>query len=349
MEKSLPRRIVAVTGAIDPGEGELVTLRMLTALRSRGWQVTLTSPAEGALRDAAVLEGFRWVPLALGGRAPGQGVRAVSSWPLIRWLARRAGIVHLGDPSAARLLPALIGGRGRRVLHVHEPMEWVPRFWRLADVVLTPSRAVADTLAPLAAHPVGVPVDLEPPRVPAPWAAEGGPGGGPVVAFVGAIEPASGALQLVRAAPAIRAGAPAARVLIVGDDPLAIDPSYTLAVTGAPHIEHHPGAGDAPGLLRQIDVLVLPAPERAQLLTAAEALAVGTPVVATRLPGIDELVEDGVSGRLVAPNDPAALAKAVLEVLAAREPMGAAARERSRALAADPWVDSVLELVGAGS
>ncbi|MGH2889206.1 MAG: glycosyltransferase, partial [Solirubrobacteraceae bacterium] len=175
MAKSLPRRIVAVTGVIDPREGELVTLRMLTALRTRGWEVTLTSPAEGALRDAALLEGFRWVPLALGGRAPGQGITAISSWPLIRWLARRTGIVHLGGSTAARLLPALVGVRGRRVLHIHEPVERVPRFWRLADVVLTPSRAVADALAPLTAHAVGVPVNPDPPAMPAPWAGTGGP------------------------------------------------------------------------------------------------------------------------------------------------------------------------------
>jgi glycosyltransferase involved in cell wall biosynthesis len=62
----------------------------------------------------------------------------------------------------------------------------------------------------------------------------------------------------------------------------------------------------------------------------AEAMAVGTPVVATRVGGLAEVVDDGVTGRLVAPGDPAALAAAVLEVLRGRDAMGAAARERAR-------------------
>jgi len=50
-----------------------------------------------------------------------------------------------------------------------------------------------------------------------------------------------------------------------------------------------------------------------------EAMAVGVPVVTTRLDGIEELVEDGVSGLLVPPDDPAALAAKVRLVLENRE------------------------------
>jgi glycosyltransferase involved in cell wall biosynthesis len=42
-----------------------------------------------------------------------------------------------------------------------------------------------------------------------------------------------------------------------------------------------------------------------------EALAAGTPVIATRVGGVPEIIEDGVNGLLVAPNDPAALAAAI--------------------------------------
>ena len=57
----------------------------------------------------------------------------------------------------------------------------------------------------------------------------------------------------------------------------------------------------------------------------AEAMIVGTPVVATRVGGLSEVVHDGVTGRLVPPGDPAALAAAVLDVLGHREAMAAAA------------------------
>ena len=50
---------------------------------------------------------------------------------------------------------------------------------------------------------------------------------------------------------------------------------------------------------------------------ALEAHGVGTPVIGTRIGGLGEIIEDGVSGRLVTPGDPAALAAAIEEVVAA--------------------------------
>lgn len=64
-----------------------------------------------------------------------------------------------------------------------------------------------------------------------------------------------------------------------------------------------------------------------------EALALGLPVVATRVGGVPDAVRDGVEGRLVPPGDPDALAGALLEVLAdgdRRAAMAAAAAERGR-------------------
>jgi glycosyltransferase involved in cell wall biosynthesis len=66
-------------------------------------------------------------------------------------------------------------------------------------------------------------------------------------------------------------------------------------------------------------------------------MAVGTPVVATRVDGLPEVVSDGVTGRLVAPGDPDAIATAVLEVLARREEMSRAAREHARRFDADGY------------
>jgi glycosyltransferase involved in cell wall biosynthesis len=46
-----------------------------------------------------------------------------------------------------------------------------------------------------------------------------------------------------------------------------------------------------------------------------EAMAVGTPVISTRVSAIPELVEDGLTGTLVEPANPAALARAIVDVL----------------------------------
>lgn len=63
-----------------------------------------------------------------------------------------------------------------------------------------------------------------------------------------------------------------------------------------------------------------------------EAMGAGRPIVASALPGIDEAIEDGVTGLLAAPNDPASLARALTQVLTdaeLRARLGQAARLRS--------------------
>jgi glycosyltransferase involved in cell wall biosynthesis len=263
------------------------------------------------------------------------------SWPAIRRLAASASVVYLNGAVCGRLLPALPGGGARRVLHVHDMVTRVPRFWRRADLVLTASRAVSERLGDLPSHVVYGPVEDDPPPQPAPW-----PGGdGPVIGFVGRVEPRKGPLDLVLAAPAIRRSAPTARVVIVGDDPYGTDPAYTKAVLGSPQIEAYPWSPNAPGLMRHLAVLVLPSYQEPFGTVLAEAMAVGTPVVATRVGGLAEVVDDGVTGRLVAPGDPDGLAAAVLEVLAHRSEMSLAARERAQRFGADRYADHVESLL----
>jgi glycosyltransferase involved in cell wall biosynthesis len=61
-------------------------------------------------------------------------------------------------------------------------------------------------------------------------------------------------------------------------------------------------------------------------------MSCGAPAVGTSIPAIAEVVEDGVSGRLVPLGDPPALASAIAEVGADRTHYSAAARERVEAL-----------------
>ena len=189
----------------------------------------------------------------------------------------------------------------------------------------------------LDAHVVYGPVDPDPPAAPAPWPT----GNRPVIGFVGRIEPRKGPLDLVRATPAIRRQLPGARVVLVGDDPFGADPAYTAAVVSSGEVEHHSWSASAPGLMRHLDVLVLPSYEEPFGTVLAEAMAVGTPVVATRSGGLPEVVADGVTGRLVSAGDPGGIAAAVLEVFARREEMGAAAREHAKRFAAEDYVERV--------
>lgn len=310
------------------------------ALRRRGWRTGVTTPRPGPLSEAALAEGHAWESLAVGGLAPFTGARAVLSWPRARRMAREADVVYLAGTIAGRLLPGLRGAKARTVLHVHDMLDTVPRFWGGADLVLADSHAVADRLAPLDAHVVHPPVDPDPPAVEAPWA----PGGGPIVGFVGRIEPRRGPLDLARAAAAIRAGAPGARVLIVGDG--FADAEYSEAVRRVPGVEVHdatpsPGAG----VLRHLDVLVLPSYQEASATLLVQAMALGTPVVASRVDGVPEVVDEGVTGALAEAGSPDDIAAAVLRVLRRPDELGTAARQRAARFHLEAHVDLVERLI----
>jgi glycosyltransferase involved in cell wall biosynthesis len=333
------RRLLAVCPVDHPGGAETGLLRLLTRLDPAAWRIHLTTPGPGPLRDAAREAGWEWSSLPLGGLARGQGIRALLSWPRARRLTRDADVVYLNGTVAGRLLPAL--GKRMRVLHVHDMVERVPRHWRRADLVLADSGAVAARLPDLDPVVVYCPVELEPPQTDAPWP----PGDGRIVGFIGRIEPRKGPLDLVHAAPAIRAGRPDARIVLVGDDPYASDPDYLEQVRGAPGVEHYGWVAGAPGVMRHLDVLVCPSRQEPFGTVVAEAMAVGTPVVATRVGGIPEVLEDGVTGVLVPPGEPGALADGVLRVLERREEMSAAARESARRFDADAYAERVAALL----
>jgi glycosyltransferase involved in cell wall biosynthesis len=333
-----------VAPVADPGGAETTLLRLLRELAARGWSITLTAPGPGRLLDAATAAGHTTAALGLGGLRARSGAPAVRAWPRARGLARDADVVLLNGTVCGRLLPALRGLPARTVLSIHDVVERVPRMWSSADVVLAASRAVADSLAPLPAHVVYAPVDLDPPPADPPWE----PADGPVVGFVGRIEPRKAPLDFVHAAPAIDAGAPGARVVLVGEDPYGLDPSYTEEVERSAReagVERYGWVDNAPGVMRHLDVLVLPSRQEPFGTVLSEAMAVGTPVVATRVGGLPEVVEDGVTGRLVAPGDPAALAQATLDVIARGRAMGEAARTAAARFSTERHADAVERLI----
>jgi glycosyltransferase involved in cell wall biosynthesis len=331
-------KLLAVNAVDHPGGAEVGLLRLAARLRERDWEITLSSPHEGGLSDA----GYPWLRLDVGGLGAGEGARAVASWPRALRLAQRFDVVYLNSTVCGRLLPALRGVRS--VLHVHDIVDRVPRHWAQADVVLADSQAVAGRLEGLQAHVVYCPVELDPPAVEAPWA-HGNGRSGPVVGFVGRIEPRKGVLDLIAAAPAIRAASPGAEVVIVGDDPWDAFPDYLAQVRAARDVVHVPWHENAAGLMRHFDVLVAPSHQEPFGTVLSEAMAVGTPVVATRVGGLAEVVDDGVTGLLVEPGEPEALAAAVLEVLGRRDAMSAAARESARRFGADAYADRVEALI----
>jgi glycosyltransferase involved in cell wall biosynthesis len=320
-----------------PGGAEVGLLRLAERLRARGWEITLTSPGDdGPLARA----GYPHVRLDVGGLGAGEGARAVASWPKALRLAHEHDVVYLNSTVCGRLLPAMRGSV-RTVLHVHDIVDRVPRHWHRADVVLADSQAVADRLEGLDAHVVYCPIDLDPAPAPAPWP----DGPGPVVGFVGRIEARKGVHDLVAAAPAIRAAVPGARIVVVGDDPYDSDPEYLAAVRRSTAVEHVPWVDNGPGVMRHMDVLVAPSHQEPFGTVLSEAMAVGTPVVATRVGGLAEVVDDGVTGLLVDAGRPDELAAAVVRALRDGTGMAEAARAAAARFGADAYADRVEALI----
>lgn len=156
----------------------------------------------------------------------------------------------------------------------------------------------------------------------------------PVIGTVCIMRPEKALDVLVRAAALVMADFPRLRVVIAGDgedrarletviDQLGLEERVLL--TGA--------RTDVPDILAAIDVAVLSSDYEGSPLSILEFMDAGKPIVATRVGGVPELIDDGVHGVLVPPGDEAGLASAIGAVL--RDPrggseMGARARERCR-------------------
>ena len=101
----------------------------------------------------------------------------------------------------------------------------------------------------------------------------------------------------------------------------------------APEVELRPFTRDVRGLLGEVDFLLFPAVRPHFPRPVIEAAALGRPAVGSRIGGVDECIEDGVTGVLCPADAPAALAAAIrgyLEDAPSRLAHGAAARDRAR-------------------
>ena len=157
----------------------------------------------------------------------------------------------------------------------------------------------------------------------------------PVVLLVGRLSPGKGQATLVRAAPAVLAQVPAARFVLLGaDSDGEADRLHRLAnQLGVGHaLEIRPWVGDPRPAFYEADVVTLPSRSEGFGRVLVEAACLAKPVVASRVGGIPEVVVDGETGLLVPPDDPPALAEALIRLLTdanQRARLGKAARERA--------------------
>jgi glycosyltransferase involved in cell wall biosynthesis len=162
------------------------------------------------------------------------------------------------------------------------------------------------------------------------------------VLYVGRIERAKGILVLAKAIPEILKRVSQARFLIAG-----YDRSTSRGTSQRAELEQQfAGAGAATkveflgaveqsqlaALYQCADLCVVPALQYESFsYTCAQAMAAGKPVIATRVGGMSETVEDGKTGLIVEPDDADELADAIVTLLNDRErslSMGRAGREK---------------------
>ncbi len=139
-----------------------------------------------------------------------------------------------------------------------------------------------------------------------------------LVGTVGRMEGVKDPLNLARAFVRTLEMAPQARrnlrLVMVGDGSLRPAVQQTLAAAGVAGLAWLPGErSDVADIMRGLDCFVLPSLAEGISNTILEAMASGLPVVATRVGGNAELVEDNLTGRLVVPGDPDGLAFAILQ------------------------------------
>ena len=145
-------------------------------------------------------------------------------------------------------------------------------------------------------------------------------GNGPVIGSVGSFCREKGHSHLMRAFARLRSKVPDACLLLVGSGPDAALLATLACECGCADAIHFVGEhAEVAKCMQAMDVFVLPSLTEGFGLALAEAMACGVPVVASAVGGVPELVADGVSGLLVPPGDPAALAAAIGRVLESPE------------------------------
>lgn len=156
----------------------------------------------------------------------------------------------------------------------------------------------------------------------------------PVICTVCVLRPVKALEILIQAAAKLVSQHPDLRVLIVGGGPQRASLEQLIADLGLERTVTLLGPrSDVADLLACCDIGICSSHREGTPLTILEYMDAGLPVVATRVGGIPEMIEDGVHGLLVEPRDPEGLALAVAKLLGDRRraaEMGRRGRQRRR-------------------
>jgi glycosyltransferase involved in cell wall biosynthesis len=276
---------------------------------------------------------------------------AVLPWlRLYRWMrARRFDVVHAHMPRAS--IPGTVVGRLARVpvivsqehiwsTHRTRERQFLHRavVGRFSDALLAVSERNRDNIIEVERIPpdriLVLPNGIAPlgPVAGDPRGELDVPADRLLIGAIGRLTWEKGHVDLIQAIAAIAPSSPTVQCVIVGGGPEEQRLTQLIDDLGVgEHVRLVGQREDARQLLSAFDVAVLPSRTEGSPVALLEYMAAGAPIVATDVGGIPELIEDGVHGLLVPPQDPGQLATAIERLihdraLAAR--LGGAARER---------------------
>ncbi len=318
---------------------------LLGGLDSAFVQSVAASPE--ALISFEALGADKLLPIDIGDRL---GLRTLFQAVSIARSARRAGvdIIHAHGYKAA--VPTVIAARMARVRSVVTGHNLFPENASLparislrlvaacADKVIAVSGALGGSLiaagvdqGKVAVVPCGIDTD----------ACAGGDGPAarrsidiatsePMVLAVARLTGVKGIEFLIRAAGWIGEKRSDVRFVVAGDGPDRAELEHVAEGVAPGAFKFLGYREDVRDLVAAADVVAVPSLAEGYGLMAAEAMAAGRAVVASRVGGLADNISDGVTGVLVAPGDPEALAVAIMSLLDSpekRAALGEAARE----------------------
>jgi len=334
-------RVLHVDTAATWRGGQNQVLLTAREMAARGVEQAIACRAGAPLHSRAKDEGLEVSGLPFRGDLWPPAIAA-----LARVLGqRRPHVLLLHDPhavSAGLVATTLVGGPKRvAVRRVDFPLRGLlsRRKYAACDRVIVVSRKVGAVVERAGVDPArlrlvyeGVPERQARPGGAEALAALGVPAGAPVVGNVAALTDHKDHATLIDAMALLRRHRPDARLLIAGEGELRPLLEQRVREHGLQDRVVLAGfRSDLDRLLPAFTVFCLSSHLEGLGTSLLDAMAFARPVVATAAGGIPEAVEDGVTGRLVPPRDPAALAAALRDLLedeGARATLGAAGRAR---------------------
>jgi glycosyltransferase involved in cell wall biosynthesis len=330
--------------------GQNQVLLLMRRQRARGDEPQLAAPPDAELLRRARAEGFPVHPVPMRGTWDVPSALALAAIhrdqrpDVVHWHAARAhalgALASLLTPGPARVL-------SRRVIFPVRRSPGSRLLYALPiDRIAAISEAVRDALvrsgvdaAKIDVVPSGI--ELPPPRDPAERVglrrALGCDGEDVVAITVAALGEGKGHRELLRALETAAARAPRLTLWIAGEGPLRPELESMARALGA-RVQFLGFRADIHSLLHAADVFCLATRSEGLGSSILEAMAAGLPVVATRVGGVPEVVDDQRTGILVPLDDSAGLSEALVRMAGdrcLREEMGTAGHSRAAAFSAD--------------